>query len=208
MKFGFAHGSELVVEWKVGVLSRPLGEVLIGVLFVDAARNQMGGPSPVGSLACHRVCADDHVGVHEYAAGAERSVNAFIEGEFAFHGGNVVQGEGSSYGVTFGERSIERTLAETRAGSKSLEPNARLGQHLRIYVDRFNGTHAFMFQHRFGQGARSRAKVKHQGWAGTGDFVCGSGQSFFVAWDELSDGIVVGINLKAKMPADGVAHVM
>ena len=29
---------------------------------------------------------------------------------------------------------------------------------------------------------------------------------FFVAWDELADGIVVGINLKAKMTADGVAH--
>ena len=40
---------------------------------------QVGGPSTVGSLACHRVYADDHVGVHEYAAGAERPVNAFIE---------------------------------------------------------------------------------------------------------------------------------
>ena len=74
------------------------------------------------------------------------------------------------HGVTFGERSIERTPAETRTGSKSLEPDARLGQHLRIYVDSFNGTNAFMFQHRFGQGARSRAEVKHQGWAGSGDF--------------------------------------
>ena len=27
MEFGFAHGSELVVEWKVSVLSRPLDEV-------------------------------------------------------------------------------------------------------------------------------------------------------------------------------------
>ena len=94
----------------------------------------------------------------------------------------------------------------TRAGSKSLEPDARLGQHLRIYVHSFNGTDAFMFQHRFGQGTRSRAEVKHQGWVGTGDFVCGPGQSFFVAWDELADGIVAGINLKAKMTADGVAH--
>ena len=110
------------------------------------------------------------------------------------------------YGVTFGERSIERTPAETRAGSKSLEPDARLGQHLRIDVDSFNGTDAFMFQHRFGQGARSRAEVKHQGWASSGDFVGGPGQSFFVAGDELADGIVVGINLKAKMAADGVAH--
>ena len=80
----------------------------------------------------------------------------------------------------------------TRAGSKSLDPDARPGQHLRIYVDSFNGTDAFMSQHRFGQGARSRAEVKHPGWAGTGDFVCGPGQSFFVAWDELGDGIVVG----------------
>ena len=118
----------------------------------------------------------------------------------------MVQGQRSGHGVTFGERSIERTPAETRAGSKSLEPDARLGQHLRIYVDSFNGTDAFMFQHRFGQGARSRAEVKHQGWAGTGDFFCGPGQSFFVAWDELADDIVVGINLKAKMAADGVAH--
>ena len=117
-----------------------------------------------------------------------------------------MQGQGSGHGVTFGEGSIERTPAETRAGSKSLEPDARLGQHLRIYVHSFNGTDAFMFQHRFGQGARSCAEVNHQGWAGPGDFFCGPGQSFFVAWDELANGIVVGINLKAKMAADGVAH--
>ena len=37
MKFGFAQGSEFVVEWEIGVLRRPFGEVLIGALFVDAA---------------------------------------------------------------------------------------------------------------------------------------------------------------------------
>ena len=64
---------------------------------------------------------------------------------FASHGGNVVQGQGRGHGFTFGERSIERTSPETRAGSKSLESDARLGQHLRIYVHSFNGPNAFMF---------------------------------------------------------------
>ena len=44
IKVNFAHGSEFVVEWKVGVLRRPLVEVLIGALFVDATRNQVGSP--------------------------------------------------------------------------------------------------------------------------------------------------------------------
>ena len=44
IKVSFAHGSEFVVEWKVGVLRRPLVEVLIGALFVDATRNQVGSP--------------------------------------------------------------------------------------------------------------------------------------------------------------------
>ena len=44
MKPGFAHGSEVFVGWKVGVLRRPLVKVLVGALFVDAAGNQVGGP--------------------------------------------------------------------------------------------------------------------------------------------------------------------
>ena len=65
------------------------------------------------------------------------------------------------------EWRLERPPADTSAGPKSLKPKARLGQHLRIDVDGFNGTDAFMVQHRFSQGARSRAEVKHQGWANT-----------------------------------------
>ena len=206
LEFGFAHGREFVVDWKVGVLRRPRLEVLIGALFVNAARHQVGGPSTVRLLARHQVCADGHVGVHEDATGAERPVNAFIEREFACHGGNVVQGEGRGHGVTRGERRLERPPADTSAGPKSLEPKARLGQHLRIDVDGFNGTDAFMVQHRFSQGARSSAEVKHQSWANTSDFVGSPRQAFFVAWDKRADGLVVGSNLKAKMMADGVAH--
>ena len=118
----------------------------------------------------------------------------------------MVQSQGRSHGITRGEWRLERPPADTSAGPKSLEPKARLGQHLRIDVDGFNGTDAFMVQHRFSQGARSRAEVKHQGWANTSDFVGSPRQAFFVAWDERADGLVVGINLKAKMMADGVAH--
>ena len=206
LKFGFVHGREFVVDWKVGVLRRPRVEVLIGALFVNAARHQVGGPSTVRLLARHRVCADGHVGVHEDATGAERPVNACIQREFACHGGNVVQGQGCGHGVTRGEWRLERPPADTSAAPKSLKPKARLGQHLRIDVDGFNGTDAFMVQHRFSQGARSRAEVKHQGWANISDFVGSPRQAFFVAWNERADGLVVGINLKAKMMADGVVH--
>ena len=82
-----------------------------------------------------------------------------------------MQSQGRSHGVTRGKWRLERPPADTSAGPKSLEPKARLGQHLRIDVDGFNGTDAFMVQHRFSQGARSRAEVKHQGWANTSDFV-------------------------------------
>ena len=196
LKFGFAHGREFVVDWKVGVLRRPRVEVLIGALFVNAARHQVGGPSTVRLLARPRVCADGHVGVHEDATGAERPVNACIQREFACHGGNVVQGQGCGHGVTRGEWRLERPPADTSAAPKSLEPKARLGQHLRIDVDGFNGTDAFMVQHRFSQGARSRAEVKHQGWANTSDFVGSPRQAFFVAWNERADGLVVGINAR------------
>ena len=78
----------------------------------------------------------------------------------------------AGHGVTRGERRFERSAADTRVGSKSLEPEARLGQHLWIDIEGFNGPNAFMCQQRFGQGVCSRAEVKHQGWAGPGDFVC------------------------------------
>ena len=108
--------------------------------------------------------------------------------------------------VTRGERRLERPAADPRAGSKSREPEARLGQHLRIDVESFHGADAVMCQQRVGQGARSRAEVQHQGWTGTGDFARGSGQGLFVAWDERADGRIVRITLQAQMLADDVAH--
>ena len=63
-----------------------------------------------------------------------------------------------------------------------------------------------MCQHRFGKGTRSCAQVKHPGWAVTCDLASSPGQSFLVAWDELADGTVISVNLKAKVGADAVAH--
>ena len=117
-----------------------------------------------------------------------------------------MQGQGRSHRTVFAERSIERLPAETHSGSESVESDARLGQHLRIDVDGFHATDAFVFQYRFGQSARSRAEVEYQHWADIGDFVSGSGQAFFVARNECANRRIVSIDVKAKMAADRVAH--
>ena len=174
---------------------------------VNAARHQVGGPSTVRLLARHRVCADGHVGVHEDATGAERQVNAFIEREFAYHGGNVVQGEGRGHGVTRGERRLERPLADTSAGPKSLEPKAAAWASISGSMSMASTAPTRSWSSIASAKApvpapRSSTRVGRT----PAISLAALGQAFFVAWDKRADGLVVGSNLKAKMMADGVAH--
>ena len=102
-------------------------------------------------------------------------MDAFEQLAFFRHGGDVVQGQGSRYRVTLGERGIEQALAKPGTAAKTLKADSCLGEHFRIDVYGNESLDTTLVQNRFAECAGAGPEVQHKARANRGQFAARPG---------------------------------